>query len=258
MGKASSRKKVARVAGTGGGRTSRRGSGAWVWPAVLGLVVALGVALVVASASSSDNTGDVPPRLSEDHWHQALGIYVCGEQLPAIPDFGDPDGIHTHADGLIHTHPFSSKVSGNRAVLGVFLKAASIKVSETSLELPQRDELENGDECPDGKKGKVQLVVRTIGDGGEGTTIAGDPNDLKLEEGQIITLAFMPAGAEIPPPPADRVGRLADIMGGGPEDLPPGQQPVVPPDGTTDTGVPADTSATTPPPATGESPTTSP
>jgi hypothetical protein len=220
-----------------------------VWPAVLGLVVALGIALVVASASSSDNADDVPPRLNtggsdDDHWHAAFGEYVCGEQLPAVPDFGDPDGIHTHADGLIHIHPFSTKVTGDRAVLGVYLKAAGIKVSETSLELPQRDKLENGDECPDGKKGKVQLVVRTIGDGGEGKVVPGDPNDLKLEQGQIITLAFMPEGAEIPPPPADRISRLLD-----PGDLPQSQQPATPP---------ADTSAITQPPATGESPTTSP
>lgn len=250
MGKASSRKKVARVAGTGGGRTGRRGSGSWVWPGVLGLVVVLGVALVAVSASSSDNADDVPPLLNtgapdDDHWHQAFGVYVCGEQLPAVPDFGDPDGIHTHADGLIHVHPFSTKVTGNRAVLGVFLKEAGIEVSETSLKLPQRDELENGDECPDGKKGKVQLVVRelTQGGGGEAKSIPGDPNDLKLAQGQIITLAFMPEGAEIPPPPADRVSRLLD-----PGDLPPGQQPVVP-EGTT---------GTTPPPATGETPTSSP
>ena len=44
MGKASSAKKVARAARTGGGRT-RRGTTSWVWPGLMALVVVIGLSL---------------------------------------------------------------------------------------------------------------------------------------------------------------------------------------------------------------------
>ena len=43
MGKASSSKKVSRVARTGGGRTNRRSRVSWGFPLLMGIVVLVGV-----------------------------------------------------------------------------------------------------------------------------------------------------------------------------------------------------------------------
>ena len=59
-----------------------------------------------------------------DHWHSYLGVNICGEWLPNVPEFEAPvgspvgsrnAGIHSHGDGLIHTHPFVSSEEGKNA-----------------------------------------------------------------------------------------------------------------------------------------------
>src|SRR5437867_7898846 len=123
MGKASAAKKVARAARTGGGRTAR-GRGSWGFPAAIALVVVLGTAGVVysrdqhpgkalPSASSADNS---PPRAGVDHWHAAYGVDICGKFLSPITNTTDPIGIHTHGDGVIHTHPF--RLQGRKSFTG--------------------------------------------------------------------------------------------------------------------------------------------
>ena len=57
MGKASSNKKVARVARTGGGRTAR-GRGSLVWPGVLTLTVVLGTSLIFYSRAQNQTISD--------------------------------------------------------------------------------------------------------------------------------------------------------------------------------------------------------
>ncbi|MBW3615885.1 MAG: hypothetical protein KY439_11355 [Actinobacteria bacterium] len=84
MGRASSSKKVSRAASTGGGRTAR-GAKPWLWYAVMGLVVALGVAGIVTSRQERRSelaSGEslTPPAVGRDHWHAAYGIYLTLEQ----------------------------------------------------------------------------------------------------------------------------------------------------------------------------------
>src|SRR6476619_3770453 len=119
MGRASSSKKVARAASTGGGRTAR-GARPLLWYGAITLVVILGVAGIVSSraehrASASGNT--TPPVANKDHWHAAYGVYLCDQFAPPITDTRDPKGIHTHGDGIIHIHPFVRSSSGNNATL---------------------------------------------------------------------------------------------------------------------------------------------
>ncbi len=45
-------------------------------------------------------------------------------------------GVHSHGDGIIHYHPYSTKASGNRAKLGVFLDVYDVKLTDTELVLP--------------------------------------------------------------------------------------------------------------------------
>src|SRR5205085_6332474 len=123
MGKASSSKKVARAARTGGGRT-RRGSTSWLWPTLMAVIVLLGTAGVVYSREQRQPDTSRPvasgPGRPGDHWHAAIGFYVCGQFQPNISEAADPLGIHTHADGIVHVHPFASRSAGKNAKLGVF------------------------------------------------------------------------------------------------------------------------------------------
>src|SRR5918994_1642769 len=110
MGKASSSKKVARAA-RAGGRSSAGRQRNLLFPGVIGAIVLLGSALVWYAADERKGDTDIPPVIG-DHWHAAVGIYVCGEWQPDIPEFENTTGIHTHGDGVIHIHPFSQSGAG--------------------------------------------------------------------------------------------------------------------------------------------------
>src|SRR6267143_397326 len=129
MGKASSGKKVARAARAGGG-ISRRRSGSWGFTAFITTVVVLGTFLVVFSRGQN-NADASAPKVNHDHWHAAIGFYVCGKFLPNQPTFDNAEGLHTHGDGLIHIHPFITTAAGRKATLGKYLKLAGDKVTDT-------------------------------------------------------------------------------------------------------------------------------
>ena len=140
MGKASSAKKVARAARTGG-RVSSGQPRSLLFPTVITLVLLLGVSLVVyARNERNQNSLSGVPQLG-DHIHEAIGFNVCGQFLPNIPTFESKIGIHTHGDGVMHIHPFSQLGVGANATLGRFLKDAhdegqiDVSLSDTKLKL---------------------------------------------------------------------------------------------------------------------------
>lgn len=214
MAKGTSSKKVTRVARTGGGRTKRGGqSRSLLFPGVIGMTVVLGIFLIWFS--KDQRAPDTSAPQPGDHWHSALGVNICGEFAPDIPDSGrDPLGIHTHGDGVVHTHPFTSLGGGSRATLARFFDAVDVDISATKIEVPGADVKENGDLC-DGRPGVVQAKVwdsRSPSD--PGRVVTGDPGDIRLGDNQLITLAFLPEGAEIPKPPTEgQLDRLTDVPG---------------------------------------------
>ncbi len=262
MGKASSSKKVAKAARTGGGRT-RRGASSLAWPIIMGLVVVLGTAGIVYSRDqrTPENT---PPRAAlagkeGDHWHSALGFDICGTFAPPLTTPTDPLGIHTHDDGVVHTHPFTSRSAGTNARLGIYFETANVKVGTDEIEIPGQTK-KNGQEC-DGKAAKVQVKVWQSRDPSDtGTIFVGDPNDIRLGDNQLITVAFVPEGTDIPRPPSEaNLDKLTDLGPQPTTTLPAeGDATTVPPEGATtvppeaSTTVPApppDQATTTPPPA---------
>jgi hypothetical protein len=83
--------------------------------------------------------------LTNSHIHSAYGFYDCtqskgSEWLPPIDGTGDPDttGIHSHEDGLLHTHPFVKSVTGRRAVLGRWMDTVGIKASDSRIVVPAK------------------------------------------------------------------------------------------------------------------------
>jgi hypothetical protein len=204
MGRASSSKKVARAASTGGGRTAR-GARPLGWYAAIALVVVLGVAGIVTSraehrASASTNTA--PPVANKDHWHAAYGVYLCDQFAPASTDTRDPQGIHTHGDGIIHLPPFVRSAAGANATLKVFADTVRMDLSDDRLQLPGGKAYKSGDTKCDGKTGIVQVKVNN-------KVITKEVASINPKDGDLITIAFAPKGANIPPPPsADALARL--------------------------------------------------
>ncbi len=207
MGKASASKKVARAARTAGRPGVKQRN--WMWPVALSLVVALGVGLVVVSRQGLEAERGSP--IIGDHWHAAYGIYVCGQFLPPLTDTG-PDrlGIHTHADGLIHLHPFATTVTGSRANLGAFADQVGMVLRDDRLEV-QGIEVANGDDC-DGEPGVVQVRVWENPLDEEGRLLEGDFTSYPPQNNEVITIAFAPEGHDIPQPPS--VAQLADPLAG--------------------------------------------
>jgi hypothetical protein len=241
MGRASSSKKVSRAARAAGRPGTTRNL---VWPLSIGALVALGIALIVVSIP--EDRASAAPRIG-DHWHAAYGIYTCGEFQPDLSDGpeGDVTGIHSHSDGLIHIHPFSSRVTGDGANLGAFGDTVEMELTDDSLQLPGREALENGDDCG-GRPGVVQVRVWANLDDAEGRLLEDDFADYAPQDGEILTIAFLPEGDEVPRPPS---------AGATPTDLEvtptePGEEEVpttsIPAEGEeTTTTVPADDSTTT-------------
>ena len=248
MGKASSNKKVARAASTGGGRTSR-GARPWGWYGAMSLVVLLGSLVIVTSRNERQAASNPlksekprPPASSKnfagDHWHAAYGIYICGDFVPSIQSDRDPSGIHTHNDGVVHIHPFTRAVSGRKATFGVFAETVGLEVSEDMVQVPGGKRYRNGDPCEGGKKGEIQVLLN-------GDERTGDPKDLRLRDRDLLVIAFAPTDADIPetPPSASQLDNLTDVS--------PVSNPTASttPEGTGSTlpGTPGDTTATSAP-----------
>lgn len=217
MGKASSAKKVARAARTGGGRT-RRGSTSWVWPGLMAAVVILGSAGIVYSRDQRqpDNTRPLAAAAgrSGDHWHSAIAFYVCGSFVPNLPEGDDPLGIHGHGDNVIHIHPFGASAAGKRATLGVYFDSVSAEVTDDRIGLPGQDSKRNGDRCDNGP-GVVQAKVwDTRSPTDPGRIVEGDPSNIRPQDNQLITIAFVPEGTDIPKPPSEpNLDALTDVPG---------------------------------------------
>jgi hypothetical protein len=255
MGKASSNKKVARAATTGGGRTTR-GRTPWLYYGALALAVLVGVGLIWQSRDHRITqlaAGTVvPPRLANpsknqpfDHWHVAYGFYICDAFQPDLPDNASKGGIHTHTDGLIHVEPVTVDDAGPNATVGRFVKLAGVTLTEDEIKIPGQNAHKNGDKCGD-KKGVVKVFV-------DGKLRAGDPHDIKLTDQAKMVFAFVPEDTDsVPEPPSVKNLENPNAGEGGgvnPEDITtattaPGSATTAPGTATTASTAPATTATT--------------
>jgi hypothetical protein len=223
----SSAKKVARLASRGKGKKVRV-QGCSIFPIAVVLVVVLGLLLIVYGRQSRPTNGSGVPRVNDGtnidaHWHAAFGIYTCDTFQPKITGTLEETGIdsagnqvflndkfrilgiHSHGDGIIHYHPASTKSSGNRAKLGVFLDSYDIKLSDTELVMPATQgglKWSTKDFKCDGKD--TQLTVRVwdhFNDTGVFHDVVTDFNNIRLtNDGMVFVIAFVPKNADIPQP----------------------------------------------------------
>jgi hypothetical protein len=223
----SSAKKVAKLASRGKGKRIRFQGGA-VFPIAVILVVLLGLLAIVYGRQSRPANGAGVPRVNDGsntdaHWHIAYGIYVCDTFQPKLTGTQeetavDTDGntvylnenfkilgVHSHGDGIIHYHPYSTKSSGNRAKLGVFLTVYDVKLTDTELVLPANqggDKWSTKDTKCNGKS--TELRVRVWPHYNQPNVfhdVVTDFNNIRItNDGMVIVMAFVEKNADIPMP----------------------------------------------------------
>jgi hypothetical protein len=242
MGKASSSKKVARAA-RAGGRSAGNRQRNLLFPGAIIAIVLAGTGLIFYAANDRKTAADVPPVAFDDHWHAAFGVYVCDAFQPPIPEFEDPEGIHTHGDGVIHVHPFADSASGANARLGVFLDNAGVEVTDDSLKVGDETWTEGEDKCGD-KDGEVVVAQWTDvqDEGANPSLVETDAGDLRFRaDGEGYVVAFVPEGTDIPKP--DTAPNLAELGAIDSGEAQTGTTATTGPEGSATTGT--DTTATT-------------
>lgn len=217
MGKASRNKnssdsvKVSKVQNPDQGRS-------WFLP-VMAAVTLLGAGAVTLLAMNRESNADVRPLLS-DHWHAAYGVYVCDSFQDPILDTTDPEGVHTHDDGIIHIHPFRTTASGNNATVDAFFRATGSELTDDGLTPGPNlrgDAVVESDGC-NGEPATWQIAYwdnAILAEGGSepDTILSTDLANFRFRgDVSAITFALVPEGAKIPPPPSiPGLSNLTDI-----------------------------------------------
>ncbi len=195
-----------------------------VWTVVTAVIVVVGVLLIVVTKIGEDDKASAAPTIG-DHWHAYLGANECGTWLPNTPEFENRAneatvraGLHSHGDGLMHLHPFSSDESGSKATVGRFLEYQGSSISEDSMKLWDGKEQKNGDKCGTGADAKKSIVQWSVGHYGKkwtGTPRAGNAGDYHPKNGDIVALYFLPKGTKLAEPPGaeEALTSIQDLNG---------------------------------------------
>jgi hypothetical protein len=213
---------VARAAATGGGR-SYRGQMPVKWYGTLFLIVLVGVVSIVYSRYERENPSVGTPPAVGAHWYASLAVDVCGTvqpDLPTNPNSTSNPGIHTDGDGVIRVEPTKAADAGNNATLSRFVADyPKFGLTSTSITIPGEKALKNGEKCPKltpdaGKPGKVQIKVwpSATAPGVNSPTTTTDPSSVKLADGQLITVGFLPSGSTIPKPAATTITTMLQAI----------------------------------------------
>jgi hypothetical protein len=161
-------------------------------------------------------------------------------QIPPAPPVVSTTTTSTTKPGATTTTNASSSTSTTNASSSTSTSSTS---STTTTTLPPKT-YHNGDHCK-GKPGLLQVETWKSAAATSGTIVTRTATSLKFENGQLITIAFLPKGATIPKPTAAK--RVADYVISNPAGL---VQTVTAPS-TTTTVAPASSVPATTKPATG-------
>ncbi|MGH9079193.1 MAG: hypothetical protein ACRDYE_03765 [Acidimicrobiales bacterium] len=247
---------VERAATTGGGRTYR-GQMPVNWYATLALICIVGLLLVGFSRyqrthPTSSSSG---PPTTQQQWFAALGVDICGKMQPDLPASTNAGqsgqaGLVANGNGVLTIAPKDSSESGANATLGRFVSGYhGLQLTASTLQYPGQAVMTNGDVCPKGtpQAGKPGVVIvdswPSFTSKSTGTETDGPPQDLKFANGQLITMAFVPATVTVPKPPAQAITNLITAVTSGSAS----------PSASTPTPTPTTPTPTTPTPTTGGS-----
>ena len=220
MATPSSTKKAAKLAQKGKGRKVRF-QGGTIFPAAVAITLILGFALIVYSRQTLPEADSTPPT-ANDHWHAAYGFYLCDTwyklagNLEGTNSAGQPQfpefvrtGVHSHDDGVMHWHPFTSAATGKNAVLGVFLDNYDIELTNDTLKFPDNNLLGFSQEYKEGEtkcNGEdAELSVKAWGsytDTDAGKRYIANMDRVHIDQdGMVFGIYFTPKDADQVMPP---------------------------------------------------------
>jgi hypothetical protein len=158
------------------------------WAPVVGIIFVvfgiLGFLFIVRSATGAPRIGD--------HWHIPYQFFACGEKQPNAGVW--ESGVHTHADGINHIHPFKTFEEGSGARLVKWFEYGGGRLTNNSIKLPQSGakSWKNGDLCPDGKPGELQVFVTRVGATTEERLQGSDLTRFIPHDGDRVRIVFGP------------------------------------------------------------------
>jgi hypothetical protein len=211
----SSTKKAARLAQKGGGQKVRF-QGGTLFPLIVAVVCVLGLGSIAYARQSRPAADSSPPTVN-DHWHAAYGFNLCGEWLQLNGNLEEQgtagfqrfvaSGVHSHDDGVIHWHPYTSKAVGARATLGVFLDSYDVKITNDELIFPAdqlggAEYIEGETKC-DGQDAEVSVIRwNNYTDTDSGDRFISNMDEVHIDNDQMVfTIAFVPRGDDVGKPP---------------------------------------------------------
>lgn len=183
---------------------------------VVAAIVVIGLALVVYARTSVPEA-DASPPTADDHWHAAYGYMICDtdgwrqvngdQETEGTAGFQRyaRTGVHSHDDGVIHWHPFTSASVGRRAQLGVFHDVYGVDLDNDSLRFPEEqggeEYIEGETKCGDEDAELKVIVWESFSDTDDGSTYISDFDDIRLTgDGMVFAIAFVPKGTDVEMP----------------------------------------------------------
>lgn len=258
MPPSNSTRKVAKAARSTSARraASSRKNRSVSFPVAMGVIVLIGLLVIFWGRERRIAASDAMPRVNRDHWHAAYGIFICDKFIPNLLDArGDARGVHTHDDGIIHIHPYTSAAAGKNANLSTFFYETKLTVADGKIQQPPNadgspgETWTDGKQCPDSRPGKVVLAVWDNADAKDAkpTIVTHDIPGVRFKQDRMaFTLAFVPDDKVATLPKPDSVptlDNLSDVPGGSTT----ATAPATGDSSTTAPGTPADQSTTTAP-----------
>lgn len=233
-----STKKAAKLAQKGKGKRVRF-QGGTLFPLVVAITLIVGLALIVYSRQTRPAADSSPPTVN-DHWHAAYGFFLCDtwyelqgnlEQTNSQGQLTNTNflrtGIHSHDDGVIHWHPYTSVAVGKRAKLKVFLDTYDVRLEDDRLVFPENQPVEWQSRVPASQtewvEGETQcdgedaeLSVKAWGlftDTDDGTTYIANMDQVHIDNNNMVFgIYFVPRGADRPMPPrAQQLPELSQV-----------------------------------------------
>lgn len=190
------------------------------FPAVVVLIILVGIAVVAVARVQRE--AEARPGLS-DHWHSAYAVWDCtaeddpntAEDERFQPIFEgrtnaqgypyDPEGIHSHADGIIHIHPFTANAAGEDATMSKFFESMFVTMDENGITASEFGVISAVDAECDGQPAVMQIVRWS----NALTAVADEPDDRIYEDfgdihfqrdGEAFTIALAPRDGAVPLP----------------------------------------------------------
>ncbi len=190
------------------------------------VLIELLVPTVLAATSTGAASADAPV-VGKDHWHAAFGVWNCGTWLATLrgradrrvlnqtqqnessgeagrrtsplrsrdlsaqtlSSDADPTGIHTHGDGLVHTHPVGNVAEGKNAILQKFFDVVGVKITSTAVSIEGHPTIKVGGNCK-GEKSVVRTLVWSSVTSKSPKVFKVDPGLIALRDRQLIAVVI--------------------------------------------------------------------